>query len=214
MLKKFLPVLMIVLLGGCAETPDRLCPLVTLSRENSRLIQKVNYQDDFEVEFKGYEGYCFYDKRVNREKARITPIFVVTKLRKTDESDVHFSWFTETLKGPPEYLGRRDYFTGTTLPQGGRSKEFRGQSVELKIPDYMKYEFEINAGLNLSKEEKKYNRRIFDVDFEYYEGSPQPEKPAVKLNVYPQEVYEDGTPVDVKYYQPAPQEQNGCFGCD
>lgn len=213
MLRKILPILITLIISGCAQAPERFCPLVTINRENSRLIQKANYQDDFEVELKGYEGFCFFDKRVNREKASITPIFVVTKLRKTDESDVHFSWFTETLKGPPEYLGRKDYFVEVTIPKGKIHKEFRGKTVELKIPSSMKYEFEINAGLNLSKEEKRYNQRIFDVDLGYYEDNEIPQKPNIKLKVYPEEVYEDGTPVEPNF-QKTQASQNKCWGCN
>lgn len=202
MVKKLYICLIFAFLSACVvEEPFRQCPLLTIKREDSRLIQKVNYQDDFEVEFKGVEAYCYFDERVKQEKAKITPIFIVHKLRNTDETDIHFSWFTNSIKGPPAYLGKKTYFAETSMPQGMRTKEFRGQEVEVKIPLEMMYDFEVFAGLVVSPQEKKYNQRIFDVDFNYYEDQPIPEPYTVKLKVYPELYYEDGTvaePEDLK----------------
>lgn len=200
MSKKFLSLVLLLLVSACVvEKTYQYCPYVTISREDAKLIQKVNYQDDFMVELKGFDGYCYFDSRVKQEKAVITPIFVITKLRNTDETDVQFSWFTNTIKGPPAYLGRRSYFAGTHIGQGERVKEFKGRPVEVKIPAEMMYEFEIFMGLDVSKEEKKYNQRIFDVEYDYYEYPPKIEAPAVKLKVYPEVYYEDGTPVEPEY---------------
>lgn len=197
---KFLSLVIVLLVSSCVvEQPYQMCPVVSIAREDAKLIQKVNYQDDFMVELKGFDGYCYFDTRVKQEKAVITPIFIVTKLRNTDETDVQFSWFTNTVKGPPAYLGRRSYFAGTHIGQGERIKEFKGRPVEVKIPLEMMYEFEILMGLDVSQEEKKYNQRIFDVEYDYYEYPPQIEAPTVKLKVYPEVYYEDGTPVEPEY---------------
>lgn len=215
MMKKFYIGMLAVLLSGCVmEEPFRHCPLVTIKREDSRLIQKVNYQDDFEVELKGVEAFCYFDQRVKKEKAKITPIFVVHKLRNTDETDIQFSWFTNTIKGPPAYLGKKTYFTGTSMGKGERSKEFRGEEVEVKIPVEMMYDFEVFAGLVVSPQEKKYNQRLFDVDFDYYEDKPTPEPYNVKLKVYPQLYYEDGTVAEPEYVTPGQtQKSEGCLSC-
>lgn len=215
MIKKICICAFFALLSACVvKEPYRQCPLVTIKRDDSRLIQKVNYQDDFEVEFKGVEAFCYFDERVKQEKAKIIPIFVVHKLRNTDETDIHFSWFTNTIKGPPAFLGKKAYFTGTSMLQGERSKEFRGEEVEVKIPVEMMYEFEIFAGLVVSPEEKKYNQRLFDVDFGYYEDQPTPEPVAVKLKVYPQLYYEDGSVAEPEYVTKGQAKQTeGCSSC-
>lgn len=215
MIKKIYIGILAGLLSACVlRDPYRYCPLVTIDRYDARLIQKVNYQDDFEVEFKGVEGFCWYDERVKQEKARITPVFVVRKLRNTDESDVHFRWFTNTIKGPPAYLGKKSYFAEVSMAKGERSKEFRGEAVDVKIPRDMMYEFEIFAGLVISPQEQKYNRRIFDVDFDYYEDTETSEPSVAKLKVYPELYYEDGSVAEPEYITPGrPQKKQGCSSC-
>lgn len=211
MSKKLLISGIILLLSACVvDKPYHPCPYGAIRREHAKLIQKVNYQDDFMVELKGFEGYCYFDTPVKRAKAMITPIFVITKLRNTDETDVQFSWFTETIKGPPAYLGKRSYFTGTHIKTGERVKEFKGSPVSVKVPNEMMDDFEIMLGLDASKEEKKYNQRIFDVEYDYYEFPPQIQAPVVKLKAYPQVFDENNEPIDTQYYpsrpgQPQPQ---------
>lgn len=184
MLRIFYAVLMFLFISGCSSSFPKgykQCPLVTIKREDARLIQIVDYQDNFEVELVGFEGFCYFDTRVNQEKAKITPIFEVNKLRNTDESDIQFSWFTNTIKGPPAYLGKKSYFEETSLKKGELHKKFKGNQVEVKIPVDMMYEFEIFAGLNLTPNEKKYNQRLFDVDLGYYESQSSLEPFHVKV---------------------------------
>ncbi len=169
--KIFCAILLIGLCGCVSSVPEgyRQCPVMTIKREDARLIQIVNYQDNFEIELIGVEGFCYFDERVNQEKAKITPTFRVKKLRNTDETDVQFSWFTNTIKGPPQFLGKKSYFVGTSISSKEMSKEFKGKQVEVKIPLDMMYEFEIFAGLDISPQERKYNQKIFDVDLGYIE---------------------------------------------
>ncbi len=198
MRKIFCAFLMLMVLNGCVSSaPEgyKQCPLVTIKREDARLIQIVNYQDNFEIELVGMEGFCYYDTRVKQEKAKITPIFVINKLRNTDESDVQFRWFTNTIKGPPAYLGKKTYFVETSLKKDERRKEFKGAQVEVKIPVDMMYEFEIFAGLEISPRERKYNQRIFDVELGYFEEETS-EPYSVKVKEQPAIYYEDGTPAD------------------
>ena len=188
--------LMLLMMAACTTSAPKgykQCPLVTIKREDARLIQIVNYQDNFEIELVGFEGFCYYDTRVNQEKAKITPLFVVSKLRNTDESDVQFSWFTNTIKGPPAFLGKKTYFVETTLKKDEKRKEFKGKEVEVKIPVDMMYEFEIFAGLELSPKEKKYNQRLFDVDLGYYDDNSSLEPYHVDVREYPAQYYEDGS---------------------
>lgn len=164
-------VILLMITGCVSNIPAgyKQCPLISIKREDARLIQLVNYQDNYEIELVGVEGFCYFDTSVKKEKAVITPLFKIRKLRNTDESDIHFQWFTNTIKGPPAYLGKKTYFVEVTLSKDEREKEFKGKTVEVKIPADMMYEFEIFAGLELSKQEKKYNQRLFDVDLGYYE---------------------------------------------
>ena len=100
------------------------------------------------------------------------------------------------------------------MAKGERSKEFRGEAVDVKIPRDMMYEFEIFAGLVISPQEQKYNRRIFDVDFDYYEDTETSEPSVAKLKVYPELYYEDGSVAEPEYITPGrPQQKQGCSSC-
>lgn len=173
MSKMIFAFLMTLVLSSCllhtSERSYKQCPIITIKRADARLIQLANYQDNYEIELTGVEAFCYYDQRVKQEKARIVPIFKIRKLRNTDESDVHFSWFTETIKGPPAYLGKKSYFVEVSLQEDEREKEVKGKFVDVKIPKEEMYEFEIFAGLEMSKKEREYNQKIFDVDLGYLE---------------------------------------------
>ncbi len=139
------------------------CPYVTIPQDTSYLTQVVGYLDNFQVEVNGYEGYCYSEQSVNRRYAVITPIFSVTRLRDSDETAVDFSFYTETLKGPPEFLGRKSYNTGTVIGLDEKSKEFKGKPVKVKIPTDGT-PLEIILSLNISKDEYRYNQRTFNVE--------------------------------------------------
>ena len=94
-------------------------------------------------------------------------VFKIKRLRKSDETDVHFAYYTETVKGPPAYLGKKTYYLAVTLASDETEKIYTAPAVEVKIPPEMKYEFDINLGLVISLEEMKYNRRTFDIDYRY-----------------------------------------------
>lgn len=84
-----------------------MCPRVVIPRDTAYLTQIVNYREEFQISLVGYEGHCYFDTRVNRDKAVINPVFKIKRLRRSDETDVHFAYYTETVKGPPAYLGKR-----------------------------------------------------------------------------------------------------------
>lgn len=214
MLKKNLCFILLFLAACVVEKENEYCPYAVIRREDSRLIQKVNYQDDFLIEMTGWEGYCYYDSRVKKEKAVIVPIFMVSRLRDSDETDVQFSWFANTLKGPPAYLGKRTFFASVSLGAGQRQKEFKGKPVEIKVPSEMKYEFEILLGVDASKKEKNYNSRLFDVEYNAEGDYPSAPRPEAELKEYPENFYEDGTPVKPRFYgsRSVPQ-SSGCGSC-
>lgn len=171
MLKKIMLLGFCGFLAGCMSEFNSgiLCPRVEIPRETAYLTQIVRYKDQFQVELTGYTGYCWFDKRVNRNKASLTPEFVVRRLRPSPDTSVDFSYYTETLQGPPEYLGRRTYFETVDIAAAETEKKFSGKTVELKVPDFEEYKFTIELGLVLSPEELKYNRRTFDVNYDYLE---------------------------------------------
>lgn len=171
MLKKIVLLGMCGLLAGCMNefNSGNLCPRVEIPRETAYLTQIVHYKDQFQIELSGYSGYCWFDKRVNRRKASLRPEFIVRRLRPSPDTSVDFSYYTETLQGPPEYLGRRTYFVTADIAAAETEKKFSGQSVELKVPDSEEYKFTILLGLVLSPEELKYNRKTFDVNYDYLE---------------------------------------------
>ena len=155
---------------GALEAEDS-CPAVIILRDVAYVTQKVNHKDDFRIELTGFSGYCYFDERVNRRKAVITPQFEVRRLRrKLDETDVDFEYFTETVKGPPEYLGKKHYFGHVTIPFNQREMVFSGKPLELKIPNQDYGRFEILLGLELTPEEQKYNNRTFDVKYRFEEN--------------------------------------------
>lgn len=156
-------------LASCRIGSEReaMCPRVRIPRVTSYVSQVVNWCERFQVSVTGYDGYCYYDKRVNRTKAVINPIFKIKRLRKSDENDVSFAYFTETVKGPPAYLGKKTYYLNVTIPENKSEMIYTAPAVEVKVPEDMKDEFDINLGLVLTKEELKYNKRTFDIDYRY-----------------------------------------------
>ena len=199
MIKKISAIFLLFFISGCVllldDAPEgyKQCPLITIKREDAKLIQIVNYKDNFMVELKGTESFCYFDDRVKQEKAVITPTFVVKRLQKSDENDIQFSWFTNTIKGPPAFLRKKAYFEAVSLSADENEKEFKGKTVEVKIPQEMMYEFEIFAGLVISPKEKAYNQRFFDVDMEYDDTAPENEVYETKIKEYPPLYNQDGT---------------------
>lgn len=199
MIKKISAIFLLFFLPGCVllwnNAPEgyKQCPLITIKREDARLIQIVNYKDNFMVELKGTEAFCYFDDRVKQEKAVITPIFEVKRLQQSDENDVQFAWFTNTIKGPPAFLGKKTYFEAVSLSADENEKEFKGKAVEVKIPQEMMYEFEIFAGLVISPQGKAYNQRFFDVDMEYDDAASETKIYETKIKEYPPLYNQDGT---------------------
>lgn len=164
---KSVTLFVIFLLSACQGYVEKLCPRVIIPRDTSYLTQVVNYYEEFQISVVGFDGYCYFDNRVNRTKGVINPIFKVKRLRPSDETDVHFAYYTETIKGPPAYLGKKTYYLTVTIPAGELETTYKAPPVEVKVPENMKYDFDINLGLVQSPEESKYNKRTFDINYRY-----------------------------------------------
>ena len=151
MLRKLIIIGLVSLGAACTyvqETP--LCPDVVIHKGNDSLVQNAVGSGQFKIELTGYEGYCFMDEKVNRAKARITPLFRIFRLNNLDETDVHFTYYADTIQGPPQYLGKRFYHETVNIPYALRQKAFRGRPIETKIPDLSGAGFEIALGLAVS----------------------------------------------------------------
>lgn len=159
-----------LLLASCAwfegDYDGYICPNVSIPREKAYVTQKVTYEDEFQIELKGYEGYCYPETASNRHYAVITPQFEVQRLRDSDETQVDFNFYTETIKGPPEYLGKHSYSASVNIPADVKEKNFNGRAVKVKIPADNP-DFEIILALDVSLEEFRYNQRTFDVKYRY-----------------------------------------------
>lgn len=168
---KYFSVLFLLLLVSCVDKhhsindTDYNCIEVSIPRSTAYVVQKVNYKNDFQIEVVGYSAHCYFDTRINRRKAVITPQFVVKRLRgDLDETDVDFEYYTQTIKGPPEYLGQKQYFGRVVIPLDKKEVRFSGSSLELKIPNQGYEDFEVNLGLVLIPKEQQYNNRTFDIN--------------------------------------------------
>ena len=144
-----------------------LCPMVSIPRESSYLIQKYDNIDSFRIEITGFDGFCFYDDRTKSNRAAVTPIFKITRLRPSDEADIHFSYFIETAEGPVEFLGKQTFHTKVTLPTDSQYLHFKARQTQVRLPLEENAKIDIRMGLVMSRSEKNYNKTIFDIDYKY-----------------------------------------------
>lgn len=136
MLKKFY-LLLLVLAAGCQSgvMDYETCPRVQIIRDNAYLTQVVNYREEFQINLIGYDGYCYMDRKINQNKALIKPIFQIKRLRPSDETDVHFAFYTETVKGPPQYIGKKTHFAVATIPADVLEIEYTAPQVMVYVPE-------------------------------------------------------------------------------
>ena len=171
-MKKISP-LCILFLSGCSvlfgdnNSDINVCPQVQIVRDQSYLSQVVNYKETFQISIIGYEGFCYYDKKLERNRAMINPIFKIKRLRPSDETDVRFSYYTETVQGPPEYIGKKTYHLNVHIAEDELEKKYTANAVSVFIPPEMLYGYDINLGLWISPEEARYNQRTFDINYRY-----------------------------------------------
>lgn len=168
--------LMVFILSGCTEwiwssssSGSGLCPQVRILRGNSYLTQFVNYRETFQISINGYEGYCYYDTALARHRAVIRPIFKIKRLSPSDETDVRFSYYTETVKGPPAYLGKKTYYLTVKIKADELETTYKAPAVNVFVPAEMLDDYDINLGLWLRPDEERYNQRTFDINYRYIE---------------------------------------------
>ena len=165
----------VFLLTGCQKSffsenfSGSACPQVQILRNDSYLNQYMNGKETFQINIEGYEGFCYFDEYAERHRAVIRPIFRIKRLRSSDETDVRFSYYTETVKGPPEFLGKKTYYLDVSIARAEREKIYKAPEVSVFIPSEAVYDYDINLGLWLSPKERQYNQRTFDINYRYIE---------------------------------------------
>ncbi len=127
------------------------CPKVHIRSKNKKIIQKEGRSGIFEITAVGYEGFCKYNEKLCRDQATVMPKFRIRRLSPSDVTDVHISYFLETVEGPVKYLGRKTYFASTTIPEGVNEIYFTAEGGELSIPQPGTYNLDIYLGLNADR---------------------------------------------------------------
>lgn len=195
---------------------DYMCPNVRIPRATAFVTQKAAYSEEVRVELIGYEGYCLTAATVNRRYAAIKPLFRVQRLREGYDTRVDVSYFTETIKGPPEFLGRKTYFASVDIPRDMTEKEFAGREIRVRVPTEGYDDFTILLGMDVSPAEYAANQRSFDVDYRYLSTG---ELRAYQNPVTPRVVEVDEAPA-VQYMQlkplpvKRPAAQKSSCGCE
>jgi hypothetical protein len=169
---RILSILLCLSLIGCSTDAlyygeSEVCPQVQIIRNESYLSQFVGYKEQFQISISGYEGYCYYDNALNRHRAVIRPTFKIKRLSRSPETDVRFSYYTETVKGPTEYLGKKTYFVTAHIGANELETYYTAPEVKVHIPEKMIKDYDVNLGLWISPEEAKYNQRTFDINYRY-----------------------------------------------
>ncbi len=159
-MRKYILMFTILFLSGCAwwqDTTVDFCPNIVIPYNHSYFVQHANYRDNFQIELIGYKRYCTNAHTIDRRYVIVKPLFRVTRLLDSDETRVDFAFYTQTLQGPPEYIGKRNYFAYADIPLGVKEVVVDGQPAKVRIP-CCSSDFAINVGLSASIAELDYNQ--------------------------------------------------------
>lgn len=154
--------LSLLFIGACAVNNDYAgdddafgsCPKVEINSEDKKIIQEAGGVKLFEIELVGYTGSCYYDTRVLKNKAVVSPRFKITRLTDTNVEDIHFSYYLETAEGPARFLGKKTYFAEVGMIKGVYEIMYEAPAGELSIPAG-KYDVDMYVGLNAVKEDSE-----------------------------------------------------------
>ena len=131
------------------------CPVVQIKDEDKAIIQKAGDVELFKIEITGYDGSCYYDERLYKDKAVVAPHFKITRLAYTNVEDVHFSYYMQTAEGPSRFLGKKTYFAEVRMPKGAFESRYTPSSNELSIPAG-EHDIDMYIGLNAVKADSEY----------------------------------------------------------
>ena len=158
--------LSLLLISGCAvndgymdggdydEASFGTCPKVEIKSEDKKIIQDAGGVPLFEIEVIGYTGNCYYDARVLKNKAVVSPRFKITRLTDTNVEDIHFSYYLETVEGPTRFLGKKTYFAEVGMIKGVYEIIYEAPTGELSIPAGQ-YDVDMYVGLNAVKQDSE-----------------------------------------------------------
>ena len=124
------------------------CPKVHIRRQDVYVVQKEGVNKAFEIIATGYSGHCYFNENINKDRAVIKPKFKIVRLSDTDITDVHFSYYLETVEGPEAYLGRKTYFAEVSIETNVYEKEYTAPAAELSVPKQGTYDLDVYLGLN------------------------------------------------------------------
>lgn len=222
-MKKLTILIAIFALSSCFSGFDEskyLCPNIKIPRTTAYVTQKAAYSEEVQIEVIGFEGYCLKEESVNRSYAMIKPLFKIQRLKDAKDTTVDFPFYTEAVKGPPEFLGKKRYFASVTIPVNQLEKEFAGKEVKVRIPNENQSQFEILLGMDFSQLEYDYNQKTFDIKYRYL--SPQELKDATNIRVQEEVTEVDEQEVPVQYIEirsqpvraaPPVKKKSGCSSC-
>lgn len=134
------------------------CPRVHIREHDTRVIQRSDYMDLFEVKAAGYDGYCYFNENINKNRAVVRPKFRIRRLSPGDVSHVDFSYYLETVEGPAAYLGRKTYFASASIPEGVEEIYYSAPAGELTIPPPGTYNLDIYLGMSADRYDQEYKK--------------------------------------------------------
>ena len=123
------------------------CPKIHIRREDAAIIQKEEKTPAFEIVATGYNGHCYFNEKINRDKAIISPKFKISRLSDTDVTDIHFAYYLETAEGPKCYLGKKTFFAKVSIPKGTKEIEYIDPKSEIVIAPSGTYDLDVYMGL-------------------------------------------------------------------
>lgn len=123
------------------------CPKVHIRQDDVKIVQVAEYRELFKIQAVGYEGFCYFNEKVQQDRAVVRPRFKITRLEDSDVTDVQFSYYLETVEGPESFLGKKTYFASVNIPQGVNEMEFTADIGELSIPHPGTYNLDLFLGL-------------------------------------------------------------------
>lgn len=164
-MKRYVLIFCFLMLSACSflnkDTSSLVCAQVLIDNNASYFTRTRGNVEDFRIEMIGSESYCYNANGVARRYIVISPKFKITRLSSTDETRVDFSFYTETIKGPPEFIGKRSYFFTGNLDKDTKEIIVTARPVKVKAP-LNDPNFTVLLGLDISDSEQAYNLRTFD----------------------------------------------------
>lgn len=135
-----------------------VCPKVHIRINDSTLVQKQGKKPVFKIEASSYSGFCYFNEDLETHKAVVKPVFKIVRLSDEDITDVHFSYYLETVEGPKAFLGKKTYFVNVSMPLGIKEISYTTDVAELTVPKPGTYDLDVYLGLNPDISELQFKK--------------------------------------------------------